>query len=88
VVAVTTFAHIAPLVADSHWHRGGFWWIPVGLLWVVVLAAAIWFVARHFRPREDSGIDRARGILAERYARGEVGVEEYRERLDELGRSQ
>jgi uncharacterized membrane protein len=27
---------------------------------------------------------RARGILAERYARGEIGEEEYRTRLDHL----
>jgi uncharacterized membrane protein len=29
-------------------------------------------------------MDRARGILAERYARGEIDAEEYRRRGDEL----
>jgi putative membrane protein len=86
VLGVDAFLQIAPLVADSHWDHGGFWWLPVALLWVVVLGAAIWFVVRAVRSRERSGIERARDILAERYARGEVSGEEYRERLDELSR--
>lgn len=37
-------------------------------------------------PRADSpGLQRARDILAERYARGEIDGEEYRGRLDQLG---
>ena len=32
-------------------------------------------------------LDSARALLAERYARGELSGEEYRERLDELSRS-
>jgi uncharacterized membrane protein len=31
------------------------------------------------------GADRARAILAERFARGEISRDEYRERLDDLG---
>jgi uncharacterized membrane protein len=31
-----------------------------------------------------SGVERARGILAERYARGEIDGDEYRERLAQL----
>jgi uncharacterized membrane protein len=73
------------LIADSHWEHGGFWF-PFALLWVAVLATVIWLVVRSLRPRERSGIDRARDILAERYARGELSGEEYRERLDDLGR--
>ena len=34
---------------------------------------------------ETPGIQRARDILAERYARGEIDGEEYRGRLDQLG---
>jgi putative membrane protein len=88
VVVVNTFHHIAPFVAGSHWDHHGFWWFPVALLWVVVLGATIWFVVRRVGPRDRGGIDWARGILAERYARGEVSGEEYRERLDELSRPQ
>jgi putative membrane protein len=88
VLGVNSFDHFAPLVAGSHWDHGGFWWFPVTLLWLVVLGAAIWFVVHNVRPRERSGVERARGILAERYARGEVSAEEYRDRLDELRRYQ
>jgi putative membrane protein len=83
---MTAFHEIAPLVADSHWDHGGFWWFPVGLLWVAVLGTAIWFIARNVSRRNRSGVERASDILAERYARGEVSGEEYRERLDELSR--
>jgi uncharacterized membrane protein len=34
--------------------------------------------------REPTPIERAQGILAERYARGEIDGEEYRERLSQL----
>jgi putative membrane protein len=84
---MSVFHDIAPSIAGSHWDHGGFWF-PFALLWVVVLGAAIWLVARNLRPRERSGIERAREILAERYARGELAGEEYRQRLDELRRQQ
>ncbi len=35
----------------------------------------------------DTGVGRARDILAERYARGEIDTEEYQERLRHLGAS-
>jgi putative membrane protein len=81
---MTAFHDIAPLIAGSNWDHGGFWWFPFALLWVTVLGTTIWLVARNVRPRERSGSERAREILAERYARGELTGEEYRERLDEL----
>lgn len=60
-------------------------WGPVmTLLWIALIAGAAWFLIRNFRPRERSGIDRAKDILAERYARGEMTSEEYRERLDQM----
>ncbi len=71
---------ITPFIADSNWHHDGIWWLPFGLLWIAVLGTAISLVVRNLRPRERSASD----ILAERYARGEVSSEEYRERLNEL----
>jgi putative membrane protein len=62
------------------------WWIVWPIFWLAVLGAVVWFFAR--RRRGDgsrSGVDRARDILAERFARGELSAEEYRERLAELG---
>jgi len=45
----------------------------------------VWFVVgRRCWHRPPSDIDRARGILAERFARGELTGEEYRERLEQL----
>ncbi len=85
---MSAFHDIAALAAGSNWDHGGFWWFPFALLWVVLLGTAIWFIACNVRRGEPSGLERARDILAERYARGEVSGEEYRERLDELSRHQ
>jgi putative membrane protein len=63
---------------------GGWMWLwgtLIMLSWVAVIAAAVWLVARSLgvsRP------NRAREILDERYARGELSTDEYRERLDQL----
>jgi putative membrane protein len=73
----TLFAH-----ANGDWHPGP--WGPLMLLfWAGVIGAVVWFVTRR-RPRERSGAERASDILAERYARGELSAEEYRERLEQL----
>jgi putative membrane protein len=70
------------------WGAAGGWgwlWGPIVLLgWVTVIATVIWFVVRSTRPGKRSGVDRARDVLAERYARGELTTEEYRERLEQL----
>jgi putative membrane protein len=39
------------------------------------------------RGRRGDPLDRARELLAERFARGELTGEEYRQRLDELNQS-
>ncbi|MGH2531236.1 MAG: SHOCT domain-containing protein [Thermomicrobiales bacterium] len=75
--------------AGDGWRGDGGWWIGGPLiffaLWIGILAL-LWFVFwRRGGPRERSGIDRGRDILAERYARGEISTDEYRERLDRLG---
>jgi putative membrane protein len=70
-------------VVGSHGEHDGFWF-PFAFLWLVLLGTGIWFLARNRRFRQPSGIERARGILAERYARGEINGEEYRERLEQL----
>ena len=54
------------------------------LLWLAVIVTVVWLFKRRRwsgGPPENGG-DRARSILAERYARGEISSEEYRERLD------
>ena len=63
---------------------GGGWWPLLGVLWLALVVTAIWLVARGFRRREPSGLDRAKEILAERFARGELTADEYQERLGQL----
>jgi putative membrane protein len=69
------------------WGAGGGLWLfglLMLLLWILLIAAVVWLVGRSVWPRERSAGDRAREILAERYARGELSSEEYRERIDQL----
>ena len=67
-------------------HAGGgpFWLIPLGFLVLLLaaLATGTWLAVRATRKRTSS--ERARDVLAERYARGELSTEEYRERYDQL----
>lgn len=71
---------------------GWMWlWGPIMMIfWLAVLGVVAWLVMRavnNRRPAQaDGGAPRvhAREILAERYARGEIGTEEYTERMDRL----
>jgi putative membrane protein len=76
---------LASTDGPDHW-----WFLFFPLAWLIVAIVVIRFVVMRRgwgcwpgggRP----GGHRARGILAERYARGEIGDEEYRTRLDRLG---
>jgi putative membrane protein len=62
------------------------WWPLWLLVWAALIGTAVWLVSRR-RGRRGEPLDRARELLAERYARGELSGEEYRERLEELTRS-
>lgn len=61
------------------------WWVIWPVLWFAVIVAAVWFFSRRWRRPDDGGLDGARKILAERFARGELTHDEYRERLAQLG---
>jgi putative membrane protein len=53
----------------------------IPMFWIALLVGA-WFL---FRRRDDRGrTQSAEAILGERYARGEITVEEYRQRRQEL----
>ena len=75
---------------DGHmmWDNGNGWmWLWGSLMMLAVIAAVlagVWLVVRGTRHPEPRPGDRARDILAERYASGELSAEEYRERLDAL----
>jgi putative membrane protein len=78
----------ALLATSSDWHdHGWFWFWPlVPLFWFL----AFFLLIRLFFWRGRGGPwgryhgPDARAILAERYARGEIGHDEYRERLGHL----
>jgi putative membrane protein len=67
------------VVADGDHH----WWPIWPILWLAVIGALVWWVVKR-RGRRHDPLDRAREILAERYATGELTGEEYRARLDDL----
>ena len=61
---------------------GGFFFGPlIGILFWVVLLATLVFFFRRGPGRHHWGPHSAEAVLGERYARGEVSEEEYRERL-------
>ncbi len=73
---------------DGPWGDNEYWWIGrliMFLFFIVLIALLFWFVRRNaWGHREPTPIERAQGILAERYARGEIDGEEYRERMSQL----
>ncbi len=69
----------------------GMGWIWMILVWVVIIGGVVWAVTRlspgsDGRPRDAGNADSARRILEERFARGEIDVDEYRRLRDELSR--
>jgi putative membrane protein len=74
----------------DHMHNWGSWWW-MWLIALMTMTALVLVVVWAVRSATGSSgavppdpLDRAREILAERYARGELTTEEYRERLDQL----
>jgi putative membrane protein len=68
------------------WGGGWMWfWATLTMLsWVAIIAVAVYLLTR--RSSGAGPQDRVREILDERYARGEITAEEYREKLSHLGR--
>ena len=87
---------LAAILADTHrWNHMDGWnsgWMRLwgALTMAGFIALAVWLAnttrstgARPIEP-PDNPTDRARQIVAERYANGDITTEEYREKLDEL----
>jgi putative membrane protein len=51
------------------------------LIWLVLIVSVAWLAATRPGRRANVPTSRAREILADRYARGEIDLEEYRYRL-------
>jgi putative membrane protein len=74
------FEMIETILAVTGWH-GGPWFLFFPLFWIALLVGG-WLL---FRRRDDRirGLS-AEEILGERYARGEITAEEYRQRREVL----
>ena len=59
------------------------WWGLVCLAMLAVWALVVWLVVEYARGDRAGGID-PEATLAERFARGEIDADEYRERLHTL----
>jgi putative membrane protein len=70
---------LIPFAHANGWD-GGHWWIVFPIFWLLVL---VFFVTVVWR-RGPRGGDPAKRILGERFARGEISADEYRERLAQL----
>jgi putative membrane protein len=83
-MVMSTATSILAAGHTGEWGPGGWWFGPfIPLLWIAVIAGIFWLFSRR-RPQDFGVLERARGVLAERFARGELSTEEYRERLSQL----
>jgi putative membrane protein len=75
-----TWAHTGP----------GPWFLIFPLLWIALVAMAIFAFRGGWRRRDDHshGPPSAEAVLGERFARGEITADEYRERLGVLRRKE
>jgi putative membrane protein len=71
------------LLMQGGWGHGGPWFLLFPLLWIG-LAVAV-FLAWRGRP-DRRATESAEEILADRYARGEITADEFRERREVLRR--
>ena len=74
------------LIAADHWGHGPGWWFLIPLLfWGTLVFLLVTRVRhhRHFGPF-GHGWRSGESVLAERYARGEIDADEYRDRLTVL----
>ena len=79
---------VARTCDDCGDHMSGGWWWAMGVGWLVFLALIVVLAVvlmRHYRPAGGGTRSSAHDTLDERFARGEIDVDEYRRRRDALG---
>ena len=75
-------AHASTTLADQRWDGPGAWWPVFPLLWFLLIAVVVTtFVLSRRRHDRLAGPRAGKARLAERYASGDIGAQEYRERL-------
>jgi putative membrane protein len=67
-------------------HGGGPWFLLFPLLWIGLIAFVFFAFRGGWRRHWYEGSAHAESVLGERFAKGEITAEEYRERRAELRR--
>jgi putative membrane protein len=81
---------MAAVLGQMHMNAGYGWWMGIGMMvfWILVIAgvaAVVIAVTRSgAQATRDGGSKRARDLLAERYALGEIDTDEFHTRSNEL----
>ncbi|MFI1583815.1 SHOCT domain-containing protein [Embleya sp. NPDC020630] len=81
-LAVAPARHVGHMYEDDGWTW--VWGSVMMLLLIAAIVAVVWFLARgasHGRGPSEPAAPSATEVLAQRYARGEIDTDEYRERL-------
>lgn len=77
-------ASMAMLLASAgHGGRGGWFWPLIPILWIAFFWGLVIVLGRRFwwrREHDLRGPGSGEAVLAERYARGEISEEDYRQR--------
>ena len=72
---------VPQVLLAERWNRSGDWWPVFPILWILVVAAVVTtIVLVGRRNRAQAGPRAGEARLAERFAAGEIGEQEYRER--------
>ena len=85
---------------NDHMGNGTWWWIPMMIMWIVIVGGLVWLGVTMIRqlghppyplsPGHSTAVmppvprQTPQEILAERLARGEIEPDDYRRRLDAL----
>ncbi len=82
---------VTRVLADGYGHMdwdGGWMWLTAVTMMTLLVVLIVWAVRTTTTQRSDrhahGPTSRAREILAERFAKGELSTEEYHERVDGL----
>lgn len=75
----------AILASHEHWEgHAGDWWPIFPFIWILFIVGLIWVLRRAGCGRGYRARSSGESVLGERFAKGEISEQEYRERLGVL----